>query len=108
MTYYYHGTSSIVPITHLLLPPSATTVLAERGRKKNLDRVFFTRDPKLAHIYAGRTTRVLGGSPVIYRVIPMTPVTTLRDSPGATVLHCEWAFVEPLIGTPRVQQGAGR
>ena len=80
----------------MLLPPSATGTLSEQGRKKNLDRVFFTSDLGSAKVYAGRACRVFGGHPVIYRVIPMGEVECLNSTQGTTVFHAEWAFVEEL------------
>lgn len=94
--YVFHGTSTKCQITFRLLPPVLSGCLAESDRKKNLDRVFFTADMGLARIYAGRACRKFGGSPVIYRVIPMGDVVTLRADAGATVYHSEWAFVEPI------------
>ena len=93
---FFHGTSSECLKDHFLLPPSATGVLSEKGRKKNLDRVFFTADIGSAKIYAGRACRQFGGTPVIYRVIPMTEVECINADHGSSVFHSGWAFVEPI------------
>lgn len=93
---YYHGTSThaIGEGEFRLLPPNATGVLSEKGRQKNLDRVFFTRDIGSARIYAGRAVQQFGGEPVVYRVIPMGEVVALNENAGTSVYHAEWAFVE--------------
>lgn len=78
-----------------MLPPVVTGKLQEKGRKKNLDKVFFTADKGLAKIYAGRAKNVFGGNPVIYRVIPMgEEVEIINNAKGATVYMTEWAFLE--------------
>jgi len=70
---YYHGTSTAVMSDeeYVLLPPSMTGIIQEVGRKKNLDKVFFTADLGLAQIYAGRAKNRFGGDPIVYRIIPM-------------------------------------
>ena len=93
-TKYYHGTTDLAGIGHILMPPESTGVISEKGRKKNLDRVFFTKDLGLARIYAGRAARSIGGNPQILRVISPVDSKVLSDTPGATVYHAEWAFVE--------------
>lgn len=94
METYYHGSCSIAGIEHLLIPPSESGVISEVGRKKNLARVFFTKDIGLARIYAGRAARSIGGEPVLFRVVSPVGVECLSDVPGATVYHAEWAFCE--------------
>lgn len=91
---YFHGSTSAANIGIMLLPPDNTGVISEVGRKKNLDRVFFTSDIGLARIYAGRAARSYGGTPKVYRVIAPVDVQVLSDAKGATVLHAEWAFAE--------------
>lgn len=93
---YYHGSSTVCGISNLLCPPESTGVISESGRNKNLDRVFFTKDKGLARIYAGRASRSLGGEPVIFRVVCPVDVVVMNDTPGASVLHAAWAFVEAL------------
>ncbi len=93
---YYHGSSSNCGIESILMPPVQTSVISEEGRKKNLDQVFFTEDLGLAKVYAGRACNRFGGEHKIFRVIPMTEVTTLNETVGATVYHCGWAFVEEI------------
>lgn len=94
MSVYYHGTTSIANINHLLLPPSDTSVISEKGRNKNLDRIFFTTDIGLAKIYAGRATKSLGGEPIILRVVSPVNVVCLSGEAGASVYHADWAFCE--------------
>lgn len=91
---FYHGSSSAVKIDFKLLPPSMTGKLQERGRKKNLDKVFFTTSKKSALIYAGRAVNVFGGKKVLYRVIPMSKITVINKGKGTEVYTCNWAFVE--------------
>lgn len=93
---FYHGSSSNGLKGNMLLPPNQTSVISEQGRKKNLNRVFFTEDRGLAKVYARRAARSLGGEPKLYRVI--TPINTelMSAVPGATVYHADWAFVEEI------------
>lgn len=98
---YYHGSSSAAMRREefRLLPPVNSGRQQEESRKKNLDRVFFTRDIKLARIYAGRACNVFGGSPVVFRVVVAEDaVVCLSDTPGATVYHAPGAFVELIEG----------
>lgn len=94
---YYHGSSTAAGISDMLLPPEQSGKLSEAGRLKNLDRVFFTEDKGSARIYAGRACRQFGGEPVLYRVIPMTAPVCINATPGSTVYHSGWAFVERII-----------
>lgn len=80
----------------MLLPPETTATISEKGRKKNLDRIFFTEDIGLAKIYAGRASRSIGGKPIIYRVISPVDMVNMCDADGASVYHAKWAFCEPL------------
>lgn len=91
---FYHGTSTAVDIGDRLLPPNMTGNLIELGRKKNLDKVFFTKDIGSARIYARKAVKLHGGEVVIYRVYPVGDITTLNDSEGTTVFAADWAYVE--------------
>lgn len=91
---FYHGSCSVAGITNMLLPPVVSETLSEKGRKKNLDRVFFTADIGLARIYAGRAARSIGGEPVLYRVVCPVDAVCMNDTAGATVYHAAWAFCE--------------
>ena len=95
---YYHGSSDAVLDPHgfRLLPPSMTGKTQEHGRKKNLDRVFFTKDIKSANIYAGRASRRFGGKPIVVRAIPMGDVESLNTDTGSSVHHAAGAFYEPI------------
>lgn len=90
---YYHGTSTIANIGDKLLPPNMTDVLSEKGRLKNLDKVFFTKDIGSARVYAGRSVQRFGGRPIIYKVHPVGPITQIQDTPGTTVYFSDWAYV---------------
>lgn len=91
---FYHGSTTLAGIENILLPPKSTNVLSEKGRNKNLDRIFFTEDIGLAKIYAGRAAKSIGGEPVLYRVVMPVDVICLSDVPGASVYHAEWAYCE--------------
>ena len=93
---FYHGSSTGAGISNLLSPPSETNIISEAGRKKNLDQVFFTADIGLAKIYAGRAARSIGGDPVLYRVVSPVNTKCMNLTPGATVFHADWAFVEEI------------
>lgn len=88
---YYHGSTTLEG-QHMLLPPNATGIIQERGRKKNLDKVFFTPDIGTARIYAGRSKNVNGGNTAIYRVIPMGVITKINE----LTYMADWAFIEPI------------
>lgn len=91
---FYHGSCTAAGIENMLLPPVESETLSEKGRKKNLDRVFFTADIGLARIYAGRAARSIGGEPVLYRVVCPVDAVCMNDTAGATVYHAAWAFCE--------------
>jgi hypothetical protein len=84
---FYHGTSSILGLEPgmVLLPPNETEKISEKGRKKNLDRVFFTQDVGSAKIYAGRAVQRFGGKPTIFKIEPEGNVEQLNATPGTTV-----------------------
>ena len=93
---FYYGSCTAAGIESMLLPPCDSDILSEKGRKKNLDRVFFTADIGLARIYAGRAARSIGGDPVLYRVVCPVDVVCMNDDKGASVYHAAWAFCEEL------------
>ena len=91
---YYHGTDQDFVPGDLIEPPSKTGRLAEKGRKKNLDKVFFTTDKNSAEIYAGRA-RQASGSVIanIYRVEPIGKIEWVNHTKGTTVLMSRLAKV---------------
>lgn len=89
---FYHGTSTIKENDFMLLPPNNTGIIQEKGRLKNLDKVFFTPDMGTANIYAGRSFNQNGGVKKIFRVIPMGDITKIND----LTYCCDWAFIEPV------------
>lgn len=91
--YYYHGTSTALGITDTLLPPEKSERLAEVGRKKNLNKVFFTKDRKSAEIYAKKAVRQFGGEPVIFMVRPIGHVDVVQATPGTTVFMADSASI---------------
>jgi hypothetical protein len=83
--WYFHGSTSILEIGDEILPPDQTDKLQEIGRKKNLDKVFFTDSRGSAKIYAGRAVNVFGGSPIVYYVKPMSRIEVINNRPGTEV-----------------------
>lgn len=94
---FYHGSCSSAGIKNKLLPPEITNVISEKGRNKNLNRVFFTEDLNLAKIYAGRASKSIGGDPVLFRVVMPIDVVCMDSTKGTTIYHAEYAFCERLI-----------
>lgn len=93
---FYHGSCTEAGIENMLIPPFETGVLSEKGRNKNLNRVFFTEDIGLAKIYSGRAAKSIGGEPILLRVVaPVDPVC-MNDASGASVWHADWAFCEKI------------
>ncbi len=88
----YHGTSAEA-LSREVLPPDATQIISEKGRKKNLNRVFFTRDYKSSVIYAKRAVSSYGGKPRVLKVVPIGEVITMNENQGTTVLHAPKAIV---------------
>ena len=87
---FYHGSSTIDINSFMLLCPNVTGIIQEKGRLKNLDKVFFTPDYGTANIYAGRSMNINGGAKAIFRVIPMGTITKIND-----LTYCaDWAFIE--------------
>lgn len=95
---FYHGSSVELEPGDLILPPSKTGKVSEKGRKKNLDMVFFTKDPRSALIYAGRAVQSLGGEPFVYLVEPQGSVEALNTNPGTTVFYAPYAKVVQKLG----------
>jgi hypothetical protein len=98
---FYHGTSTalgLLPGGHLL-PPNETEKISEKGRKKNLDKVFFTKDYGSAKIYAGRAIHQFGGNPVVYAVEPEGPVELVNATPGTTVFMSPKAKIQSIVQT---------
>jgi len=90
---FFHGSTADLNPGDIILPPSKTGKISEKGRKKNLDKVFFTKDFGSAKIYAGRAFHSLGGTPIVYQVEPIGEVQVLNDMPGTTVFTAEGARV---------------
>lgn len=83
---YYHGTNQKFNPGDAIEPPVITGNISEKGRKKNLDKVFFTKDKGSAKIYADRAVRSLGGIAHVYIVKPIGGIVWLNRTPGTTVL----------------------
>ena len=88
----YHGTSN-ESIVDTIEPPSKTNVIQETTRKKNLDKVFFTKTAKSADIYAGRSLNVNGGTKKVYSVVPIGNVEILNDQAGTEVYMSDKAII---------------
>jgi len=92
---FYHGTSDkILSIGDRLIPPKDTGMLSEKGRKKNLDKVFFTNDKRSASIYAQKAAKQFGGNPVVYTISPVGDIEVLNNTPGTTVYNADWAYIK--------------
>jgi len=92
-TIYYHGTSNN-SITNKVLPPVVTNCISEVGRKKNLDKVFFTTSYKSAMIYANRAANQYGGTARVLVVIPSGEIVCLNSSAGTEVYHSDYCIVQ--------------
>lgn len=94
----YHGTNKMFAPGDILLPPSVSGEISEKGRKKNLDKVFFTADIGSARIYAGRAVNSFGeGSPKVYEVQPLGEFVWLNRNKGTTVLMAPKAVIIRVI-----------
>jgi len=89
---YYHGTSNS-NITTELLPPCVTGCISEVGRKKNVDKVFFTTSYKSACIYAKRAANAYGGVPRVLEVVPCGEVICLNSTAGTEVYYCNRCLI---------------
>lgn len=90
---FYHSTSTNL-FDGYILPPSSTNVLTEVGRKKNLDKVFFTEDYGYAKQYADKACLLYGGKPIVVRVYPVGQICCINNAVGATVYNSNWAYGE--------------
>ena len=68
---FYHGTSDILDVKKMILPPIQTKNLREEWRKKYVDKVFFTTSLLSAENYAKKACKKYGGNPVVYIVKPI-------------------------------------
>ena len=68
---FYHGTSDILDVKKMILPPIQTKNLREEWRKKYVDKVFFTTSLLSAENYAKKACKKYGGDPVVYLVKPV-------------------------------------
>ena len=95
----YHGTSTACGLGVLssLMPPDASGWISEKGRVKNTDRVFFTRDLAYARIYAGRACNRFGGEPVVFVVHSIGEVVCLSDRQGCSVYHAPKCMIDAVL-----------
>lgn len=105
MTSFFHGSSTDLTPGDLVLPPSKTNKVSEKGRKKNLDVVFFTQDPRSALIYAGRAVQSLGGNPVVYEVEPVGDIKVLNSDRGTSVFYASYAKVLRRVHPDELKKG---
>lgn len=89
---YYHGTAND-QITDKVLPPSITGCISEVGRKKNLDKVFFTTSYKYALIYASRAANQYGGKGIVLQVEPVGQIVCLNANAGTEVYYSNYCNV---------------
>lgn len=90
---FFHGTNQNFNPGDFVKPPSETNNISEKGRKKNLNQVFFTLDKDSAKIYAGRAVQALGGQPHVYVIKPLGDVQWINKNKGTTVLMSPTAEV---------------
>lgn len=90
---FYHGSSKKLEPGDLVLPPTETGKQSEKSRKKNRDRVFFTKDKGSAKIYADRARKELGGKSHIYKIKPIGNIEWVNKNKGTTVLMAPKAKV---------------
>ena len=86
---FYHGTSSVLQIDNILLPPYITYVKREEWRNKFDDKVFITNSVKSAIMYAKKACRKYGGKPVIYQVKPQDYLENINN----TEFICDSAII---------------
>ena len=88
---YYHGTSSALNITKVILPPIKTNIKREYWRERLTDKVFITNSIKSAKMYAKKACEKYGGNPIIYKVKPFGLLTQLHNAEficdGAKIIH---------------------
>jgi hypothetical protein len=86
-TIFYHGTArGPEDLGEYISPPEEHGLeISEKGGKKNLDKVFFTKDLGSAKIYARRAVNSYGGDPHIYVVEPVGDIETINPTRGTTV-----------------------
>lgn len=71
---FYHGTSSLAEIDDKILPPDQHKFgINEQGRTKHAQKVFFTSVKAYAESYARTACKRVGGTPVVYEVLPLNP-----------------------------------
>lgn len=68
---FYHGTTDILPITTMILPPVYTGNKREHWRNKHTNYVFFTTSLLSARKFARKASEKYGGNPVVYIVKPI-------------------------------------
>lgn len=68
---FYHGTSTVIPITKWILPPIYTQNKREEWRRKYIDKVFFTDSLLSAYKFARKACDKYGGEPIVYKVKPV-------------------------------------
>lgn len=67
---FYHGTSSSLNISEIILPSIRTNIKREHWRDKLTDKVFITNSMKSAKMYAKKACQKYGGNPIVYKVKP--------------------------------------
>ena len=71
---FYHGTSSLAPISDRITPPDGHSFgINEVGRTKHAQKVFFTTVKGYASTYARGCCKRVGGTPVVYEVLSSNP-----------------------------------
>lgn len=68
---FYHGTTDLLKIRRVLLPPTVTGWMREDWRRKYNDKVFFTTNLGTAQKFAKKACAKFGGNPIVYIVRPI-------------------------------------
>lgn len=77
---FYHGTSDILPIENEIIPPCFTNIKREEWRKKLNAKVFITNSLMSAEMYAKKSCKKYGGSPIVYKVKPVGDVWNVNNT----------------------------
>lgn len=96
---YYHGSSIDLNVGDYILPPNETLKLSEKGRKKNLDKIFLTKDFGLAKIYAGRAKNSFNSNmKFVYIVQPIGEFNVMKTDAGASIYIADKGLILDKIG----------
>ena len=107
---FYHGTSSLAGIEVQILPPDLHDFgINEKGRTKHSQKVFFTTVKGYAQKYAKTACKRVGGTPVVYEVLPVNPKLMVKvdgcdvyyDSEALVYKKCEVGTFDNVVSRRR-------